>query len=154
MKTPAFAPSAPARQVPSRLVTLPAAFSSAVSSPKYQTLPRASCAYQSFVRSASLPRSYRRSSTSVQRTPSMTFVRLVTVKTSRPAAPSFSPVYVKTVPGFNGNQGFVTAWTKAGCAARADAHATQTTTTLIARPDRNDLAVRCIDSDLVIPDVH
>src|SRR6059036_2644041 len=83
----------------------------------------------------------------------MIFVRLVTVTTSRPRSPSFSPVYTKTLPGFNGNQGLVTVWANAGCAARADAHATQTTTPLTARADRNDLAARCIDPHLLVPDV-
>src|SRR5204863_37974 len=53
--TPARAPSTPAVHVPSLLVTLRCASSSAVSSPKYQTLPFASWLYQSVVRSASRP---------------------------------------------------------------------------------------------------
>ena len=40
MKMPPFAPSRPFRNEPSVLVTLPCAFSSAVLSPRYQTVPR------------------------------------------------------------------------------------------------------------------
>ena len=40
MKMPPFAPSRPFRKEPSVLVTLPCAFSSAVFSPRYQTVPR------------------------------------------------------------------------------------------------------------------
>ena len=56
MRMPGCAPSRPVSQDPSRLVTLPCVFSSAVVSPKYQTFPALSCAYQSVVRSASRPR--------------------------------------------------------------------------------------------------
>ena len=52
MKMPPFAPSRPFRKEPSVLVTLPCAFSSAVFSPRYQTVPCLSWAYQSVVRSA------------------------------------------------------------------------------------------------------
>ena len=49
-------PSTPVVQVPSVLVTWPFASSSAVFSPKYQTLPRESWLYQSVVRSPRRPR--------------------------------------------------------------------------------------------------
>jgi hypothetical protein len=52
MMTPARAPFTPESHEPSRLVTFPLRSSSAVSSPKYQTVPPRSCAYQSVVRSA------------------------------------------------------------------------------------------------------
>jgi hypothetical protein len=55
MKMPRRAPSTPAVQLCSVLVTLPWASSSAVLSPKYQTLPAASWLYQSMVRSSSRP---------------------------------------------------------------------------------------------------
>src|SRR4051794_10196982 len=63
MKIPARAPRTPARQVPSRLDTFPEDVSVAVSSPRYQTLPLRSCAYQSLVRSRTRSRSMTRSST-------------------------------------------------------------------------------------------
>ena len=50
---PARAPFTPETKLPARLVTRPCVSSSAVSSPKYQTLSWESCAYQSVVRSAS-----------------------------------------------------------------------------------------------------
>ena len=55
MKTPACAPFTPACQLPSVLRTLPRGSSSAVASPRYQTLPARSCAYQSLVLSSSRP---------------------------------------------------------------------------------------------------
>ena len=48
---PGRAPSRPALNEPSRLVTWPWRSSSFVFSPKYQTLPWRSCAYQSLVTS-------------------------------------------------------------------------------------------------------
>src|SRR3954451_15232161 len=161
MKIPARAPSTPARHDPSRLVTRPTAFSSAVASPKYQTLPRLSCAYQSFVRSARRPPTETRSSTSVQRTPRMSWVRFVTVTTSRPRLPSFSPTYTSVVPGLSGNHGLSTVRTKPaagvarGLPPPAEPHATQARAArrLVARNDRNDLAVRGIDTHFLVADV-
>ena len=78
MKMPGFAPLVPACHDPSVLITLPAGLSSAVASPKYQTLPWRSWVYQSVVRSASFPASNRLSLTVTQGTPRIVFVRLVT----------------------------------------------------------------------------
>ena len=55
MKIPARAPSRPACHEPSVVVTRPCASNSAVASPRYQTAPAASCAYQSVVRSSGWP---------------------------------------------------------------------------------------------------
>jgi len=51
---PASAPPTPASNEPARVVTLPFSYS-AVSSPRYQTLPSASCANQSSVISTASP---------------------------------------------------------------------------------------------------
>ena len=53
MAMPGSAPSTPPSNDPA-VSTVPS-LNSLVASPKYQTLPRASCAYQSVVRSSSLP---------------------------------------------------------------------------------------------------
>src|SRR3954447_2315058 len=111
MNIPARGPSTPARQVPSVLSTVPSAFSVAVFSPRYQTLPALSWAYQSFVRSASRPRWYTRSSMTVARMPSIGFVRRVTRNTSVAGVPSSLPLYVRTVPGSSGNHGLSTVRT-------------------------------------------
>jgi len=55
MMIPGCAPFTPHCHDPSVVFTLPRASSSAVASPRYQTLPPVSCAYQSLVRSSSLP---------------------------------------------------------------------------------------------------
>ena len=54
MMTPGSAPSTPASKEPAVEEIVPSS-NSAVSSPRYQTLPRASCAYQSKVSSTSSP---------------------------------------------------------------------------------------------------
>src|SRR4051812_39776280 len=105
---PATAPSRPASQLPDVLFTLPERSSSAVRSPRYQTLPFASWLYQSVVRSSSLPRRYSRSSTTAQATPSIVRVARETVTTSRIGCPSFVPTYTAREPGTSGNQGLVT----------------------------------------------
>src|SRR5947207_817452 len=109
---PARAALTPACQVPSVLVTLPCGSSSAVSSPKYQTLPALSCAYQSVVRSPRWPCTYRRSLTALHGAPWIVFVVVVALTTSREGLPSFTPLYVQVVPGFSGNQGLSTRETK------------------------------------------
>ncbi len=58
MTIPARAPSRPAFHEPAVLTTRPSSYS-LVFSPKYQTLPRRSCAYQSKVSSTSSPREER-----------------------------------------------------------------------------------------------
>ena len=73
------------------LVTLPLAFSSAVLSPRYQTVPCLSWAYQSVVRSARTPLRERRSETTAARIPAMFLVLPVTFITSRACLPSFWP---------------------------------------------------------------
>src|SRR5882762_5576999 len=78
MMIPGSAPSTPASHVPAVLVTAPLAYS-AVSSPKYQTLPSASCAYQSTVFSTSALLLVTTSRTTMHLTPRITFVSLVTV---------------------------------------------------------------------------
>ena len=55
MKIPGLAPWTPAVQLPVVFVTFPFLSSSAVLSPKYQTLPFASWVYQSVVRSSRRP---------------------------------------------------------------------------------------------------
>ena len=91
MKSPGLAPSTPDCQLPSRVITLPALLSSAVSSPMYQTLPCLSWAYQSQVFSTGFPCTVVMSCTTVQVTPSMTLVWPVAVKTSTVGSPSFTP---------------------------------------------------------------
>src|SRR4051794_10887399 len=103
MKMPGRAPCFPAVHEPSVLVTLPCSSSSAVSSPRYQTLPALSCAYQSLVRSSKASPMYNMSCTTTALTPSTTFVAVPTVTTSREASPSFEPVYFHTEPGSSGN---------------------------------------------------
>src|SRR5207249_4180700 len=121
------APSRPACHVPSVLVTCPLASSSAVDSPKYQTLPALSCEYQSVVRSRRCPAMYRRSSTTTHGAPSIGFVLYVTVTTSRDGRPSLMPRYTSRVPGFNGNHGLSTRALKPGSPARAAPATTATT---------------------------
>ena len=90
MMMPGRAPSTPASKDPWRVVSAPSS-NSAVFSPRYQTLPAVSWAYQSTVSSISLP-----SSVTVSRTTaaSMPFAsRLVsddTVTTTLTTAPSWS----------------------------------------------------------------
>lgn len=66
-------------------------------SPKYQTLPFESCAYQSSVTSVGLPWSRTTSRTTLARTPSaISFVRRVTVITWRWVDPSARSVTLYT----------------------------------------------------------
>ena len=91
MKMPPCAASRPFRNEPSVLVTLPLAFSSAVFSPRYQTVPRLSWAYQSVVRSAKRPLRKSLSLTTAAWIPVIVFTFRFTVITSRAALPSFWP---------------------------------------------------------------
>src|SRR3954469_12524621 len=110
---PARAPWAPACQEPSRLFTWPRRSSSLVASPRYQTLPCLSCAYQSSVSSATPPPlKNTRSWTTTALMPRMVFVLWVTVMTSVCRSPSFSPLYRSVVPGRSGNHGLSTRLTK------------------------------------------
>ena len=73
---PALAPARPACHEPSRDSRWPFASYVAVASPKYQTLPALSAAYQSVVRSASFPLARRSTSvTTWVRTPWISLVR-------------------------------------------------------------------------------
>src|SRR3954467_4980118 len=108
MWSPGWAPRRPAAHVPSVLVTRPCASSSAVFSPKYQTLPWESWLYQSVVRSSSRPCVYRRTWTASQGPRSIILVWWVTVTRSRVRFPSFTPVYTQRVPRRSGNQGLST----------------------------------------------
>ena len=102
---PGRAPSTPASQDPSVLTTSPSSYS-AVSSPRYQTLPSASWAYQSWVSSLQL---------AVDEGPVPDHRRPATPKTSRrssststsmrSSSPSTSPSYTHRVPGSSGRYG-------------------------------------------------
>ena len=76
---PGLAPLTPVSQEPS-VLTLPLSYS-LVSSPKYQTAPSRSCAYQSQVSSTTWPFELATSWTTVVVTPAMSFVFDVTVTT-------------------------------------------------------------------------
>ena len=65
---PASAPSTPASNDPARVVTSPFRYSP-VCSPRYQTLPTSSCAYQSSVISTGSPFSVTVSRTTLASTP-------------------------------------------------------------------------------------
>ena len=81
---------------------MPLAYS-AVSSPKYQTFPNRSWAYQSNVSSARSPFAEKTwSCTTVVVTPRITFVRSVTTTTLRSRCPSDTPSNTVLVPGTNG----------------------------------------------------
>src|SRR4051794_18214229 len=103
MAIPADAPSTPACQDPD-VSTLPPSYS-LVSSPKYQTLPDRSCAYQSSVSSSSVPSSLTTSCTTVVVTPSTIRVAGVTVTTVRSVPSAVRPVNRHTVPTFHGIHG-------------------------------------------------
>src|SRR5262245_31678132 len=102
MTTPGCAPSTPAFQDPAVEVIEPFLYS-AVSSPKYQTLPAASCAYQSNVSSARSPLAENTwSCTTVVATPMTISVRSVTKTTFRSRWPSETPSNTIFVPGIHG----------------------------------------------------
>ena len=65
-----------------------------MSSPKYQTVPSWSWAYQSRVSSASLPFTNSWSLTTVAVTPSICLVSCATVTTSTAASPPSLPLYL------------------------------------------------------------
>src|SRR4051794_10781570 len=103
---PALAPLRPACQEPSRDSRCPFLLKVAVASPKYQTLPALSAAYQSVVRSASVPPARRRTSVTTRAgTPWIVLVRPVTCTRSRRRSPSSVPRRIVVVPGRNGNHG-------------------------------------------------
>src|SRR6478672_10410616 len=79
-----------------------------VASPKYQTFPPRSCAYQSLVSSASFPSAKTLSATTTVETP-MT-VRRSDVTTTLVCSPAL--LNSNDVPGFNGQYGLSTTSTK------------------------------------------
>src|SRR5215218_5383690 len=101
MMTPGLAPALPASHDPS-VLTLPFFLYSLVFSPKYQTLPFLSWAYQSKVFSLSLPCAHTLSSTTTHFTPIICLVEWVTVITSRSVAFLVFLRETKVVPGLRG----------------------------------------------------
>src|SRR5262245_3529133 len=111
MTTPGCAPFTPPSHDPAVEVTEPFLYS-AVSSPKYQTLPAESCAYQSNVSSARSPLAEKTwSCTTVVLTPMTTLVRSVTKTTLRSRWPSETPSNTIFVPGIHGVYGLSTVAT-------------------------------------------
>src|SRR5919204_3514414 len=106
MMIPASAPSTPASQEPSLVFSLPFSYS-AVSSPRYQRLPSASWAYQSYVSSLISPFSVTWSWTTLASTPlAIFFVLSRTVTTTREAVPSaLASRYTQRLPGDMGQYG-------------------------------------------------
>ena len=91
MTIPGSASWTPASQEP-EVSTLPLGRYAAVVSPRYQTLPSSSCAYQSEVFSSSCPSCVATSVTTRAVMPSATvFVRSVTVTRSSCVCPSLTP---------------------------------------------------------------
>src|SRR5262245_49859369 len=108
---PGCSPSTPSSHEPSRLVTSPFLYS-AVSSPKYQTLPSASCAYQSKVSSCSAPSALTSSRTTVQTTPMIVLVSSVTSVVVTSPADSPDPSITQRLPGVSGKYGLSTVAVK------------------------------------------
>src|SRR4029453_8451058 len=106
------APSTPACQEPSVLTTLPCSSSSLVSSPKYQTFPSLSCAYQSSVTSNGVPLWLATSLTTTQVTPRITFVSAETLTSSRWRSRSFVPSSTNVVAGMRLKYGLSMVETK------------------------------------------
>src|SRR5215210_156188 len=102
MIIPATAPLTPACHEPSLLTTSPLLLYTAVRSPKYQTLPELSGAYQSVVFSWSIPSAYSTSLTTVVLTPRITFVEVVILVLFRRRSPSSEPRRIDTVPACSG----------------------------------------------------
>ncbi len=102
MMMPATAPSTPASHDPAVLTGSPCSSYSTVSSPKYQTVPVSSAAYQSNVRSTGVPLCVMRSRTIVVSMPWINFVRSVTTTCSIQRSPSSLPRSVALQPGSSG----------------------------------------------------
>src|SRR5262245_6977759 len=103
--TPGCAPSTPASQEPAVVSSLPS-WNSLVSSPRYQMLPAASCAYQSNVSSTTSPSSDTTSWTTRASMPAIVLVLSVTVTSVRSLVPSASvSAYTQVVPGTIGQYG-------------------------------------------------
>src|ERR671921_2314400 len=101
MMTPGSAPALPASHEPS-VLTLPFFLYSLEFSPKYQTLPFLSWAYQSKVFSLSLACANTLSSTTTHFTPIICLVEWVTLITSRSVVFLVVRRETKVVPGFRG----------------------------------------------------
>ena len=103
---PRRAPSTPSSNDPAVDTGLPSSYS-VVRSPRYQTLPLRSCAYQSNVSSTSTPSSVTVSRTTRPTMPEATrFVRRVTRTTTRISRPSASVSrYTWRAPGRSGRYG-------------------------------------------------
>src|SRR6185436_8068735 len=128
MTTPGCAPSTPASHDPVVEETFPLAYS-AVSSPKYQTLPNRSCAYQSNVSSARSPFAEKTwSCTTMVLTPRTTFVRSVTRTTLRSRCPSETPSNTVLVPGMKGMYGLSITGTKSSGGGRSGRYGWPSTT--------------------------
>src|SRR5215204_4660404 len=128
MTTPGCAPPTPAAHDPFVEETSPLAYS-AVSSPKYQTFPNRSWAYQSNVSSARSPFAEKTwSCTTVVVTPRITFVRSVTTTTLRSRSPSDAPSNTVLVPGRNGMYGFSITATKSSGGGRSGRYGSPSTT--------------------------
>src|SRR5688500_11896549 len=108
MTMPGFAPPTPACHEPSLLDMPPS--NAVVSSPKYQTVPSTSCAYQSYVSSTIWPPDFAMSRTTTQVTPITSFVSFVTVTVTVSSVSTTS--YSQTVPGTSGKNGLSTPATK------------------------------------------
>src|SRR5262245_22409516 len=108
MILPGSAPSTPPSHEPSLLVFTPSY--AVVSSPMYQSVPVSSCAYQSYVSSTIMPPERAVSRTTMQVTPMMTLVSLVTDTVT--ISPVSSTLYSNTVPGTSGKYWLFTPETK------------------------------------------
>src|SRR6266545_445398 len=109
---PACAPSTPASHDPAVVTTSPFSYSF-VSSPRYQTFPSRSWAYQSSVSSTSRPSSLTTSWTTVAAIPRISFARPVTVTSTRCTLPSASVSrYTQRLPGTIGQYGLSIPSTK------------------------------------------
>src|SRR5947207_15869515 len=125
MTMPGMAPPTPACHEPE--VSIVPSSNAAVRSPRYQTLPARSWAYQSSVLSSTVPLWVATSLTTVALTPRIVFVRSSTLTTSRWVWPSLTPLYTHTDPGFQGRYwlvmwrtkwlGLITAWLRREVAA-------------------------------------
>src|SRR5204863_1258066 len=101
MTTPGKAPSTPAFHEPYELVATPPEISWE-SSPKYQTFPSTSCAYQSNVSSVSDPFVGTASFTTTLRTPMIFTVSFVTVTVSVSCPYEDVPSNRNVLPGWSG----------------------------------------------------
>ncbi len=125
MMMPASAPSTPASQEPDGSHSPPGSSYSHESSPRYQTFPHSSWAYQSRVSSIRSPSRETSSRTTVASMPRIVRVSPVTVSTVRSRPSSVSASYVQMVPGIRGKWGLgsVAGSTKSSGAGSSGARA-------------------------------